>query len=952
MGGTEFFGAAPNYGELYYNLHAETGRCLSELERRFAADSRSPLLLVSSEPVLSRKVLLGTLKLRAAQRPERRTNVIWLDVYKSMSAASFWEAAVSALVELWFSLDSADMSYFERRLLSTGAFEAGPAGAGAPPVFVRLLSQMSGTEIVIVIDVRDSTDDMAGLLEPIMKSLDALLAEHTSNLLALIMVAARPVATGRYLRALGTTSVPIALGEGEMADLLDLLNAPRVQEAGFAQMEARRRDPPSSRGPAAGTASSLVLVGQPVLASAVRYLASVATEGMATFDMLAREGAIERLHNDGIALTNVGSQRYGDLARRPPIEEMRTVIEANGAHLLSALRPRDLHGLDGTGHLAESALSRSDSIVENVGACLAARVARSSTLAGYLGDRLAEILRSRALDWAPVDGDLLDDVLKYLSLVAFREPDLFDRGLFKLTEEMTYALNAFSLVNDRAGTHYVRAQRITRLTHLYDNAPADVRARIGHADTRRYARQALQILEDPGTEIDPSLEIEATYLSGWLRHDVGDPGGARHDLLEAALISKHMRRQAVAPAAALGDTSLAFELVAQAIFFSDEPIQAGAREVVAEMLSAHGILGSLQEMLELARSGQTGRKALPRIVSDQESRWHILFNRRDFGVGVMLASALLFEWRHPVEIICVPDDQPVGPILESCKGRRLVMGGPDSLGPIGDYIRATLPDISKLWQIRFNESFFQPVLPDGPSHRPLTVILLGSIVGDALRAWSKFVLESGIVTQGERRPMDIAILGSVLPTILTTGSKKLTELIIERLVKAIETRIEPKAREAVGDDLAGVRQVLSGAADSGSALEAQRRISDGLSAALRSKLVLTGVIDATDNGSLYRELEGVLVDMTFLDGATTHYRDMAALLRVLSLYEHGKADSGLERSRKARSFADGFSNLTSRLNVLIEDYETKAEWDVAGRNKVVNDLIATGGRFLQFARSE
>lgn len=951
MGGTEFFGAAPDYGELYYNLHAETGCCLSELERRFTADSRSPLLLVSNEPVLSRKVLLGTLKLRAAQQPERRTNIIWLDVYRNMSPAGFWEAAIAAVVELWFSLDSVNMSYFERKLLSTGAFSAEDPTAGPPPVLARLLSQMSGAEIVIVIDVRNSAEDMAELLEPVMKGFDALLAEHSSNLIALIILAARPVASGRYLRALGATSIPIALGDDQMADLLELLNAPRIQEAGFAQMAARRRDAPASRGAAAGTASSLVLVGQPVLASAVRYLASVTSEGMATFDVLAREGAIERLHNQGVALTNVGSQRYGDLAPRQPIDEMRTIIEANGAHLLSALRPGDIHALDGTARLAESALSRKDSLVENVGACLAARVAGSSTLAGYLGDRLAEILRNRAVDWAPLDGDLLDDILKYLSLVAFREPSLFDRGLFKLTEEMTYALNAFSVANDPAGTQYLRAQRITRLTHLFDKAPAEVRRRIGHADTHRYARQALQILESKEIGIVPSQEVEATYLAGWLRHEVGDAGGARRDLIDAALISRHSHRQAVAPITTLPDTSLAFELACQAIFFSDEPIEANARDLVTEMLNAHGVLGSLEEMLELARPDRIGRKALPSLLPDQESRWHILFNRRDFGVGIILAGALLFEWRRPVEIVCVPDDEPVAPILDRCKGNRVILGGPDSMGPIGDYIRATLPDISKLWQIRFNESFFQPVLPDGRAHRPLTVILLASIVGDGLRAWDRFVLESGILTQGERRPMDIAILGSVLPTILTTGSKKLTELFIDRVVKAVETKIEPKARNAVGDDLAGVRRVLSGAADSSSPVEAQRRISDGLGTALRSKLVLTGLMDTTDNGSLYGELEGVLVDMTFLDGATVHYRDMAALLRILSLYEHSRAGSDLERARKARSFADGFSNLTSRLSSLIEDYETKAEWNAAERNKVVNDLVSTGGRFLQFARS-
>jgi hypothetical protein len=356
-------------------------------------------------------------------------------------------------------------------------------------------------------------------------------------------------------------------------------------------------------------------------------------------------------------------------------------------------------------------------------------------------------------------------------------------------------------------------------------------------------------------------------------------------------------------------------------------------------------------MLELARPGQTGRKSLPRNPDGGGETWHILFNRRDFGVAIILASALLFEWRRPIEIVCVPDDAQVAPIVDRCEGTRLILGGPDSMGPIGDYIRATLPDISKLWQIRFNESFFQPVLPDGAATRPLTVILLASIVGDGLRAWGQLVLDSGILTQGERRPMDIAMLGSVLPTILTTGSTKLTELIIDRLVKAIETRIDPKTRKAVGDDLAGVKQVLSGAAGSATPQEAQRRISDGLSAALRSKLVLTGVMDATENRSLYRELEAVLVDMTFLDGATTHYRDMAMLLRVLSLYEHGEAGTDLERARKARNFADGFSNITSRLNALIEDYETKAEWDVAARNKAVNDLVSTGGRFLQFGRS-
>jgi hypothetical protein len=677
----------------------------------------------------------------------------------------------------------------------------------------------------------------------------------------------------------------------------------------------------------------------------------VSAEGTGTIDALVAEGAVERLWNEGLALTNVGSERYGELGPRSVLHESRTIIEANSAHLLSALRPRDLHPFDGASDLAEHALGLNDSLIENVGACLAARVARSTTLAGYLGDRLAEILRSRAMDWAPLDGDLLDDVLKYLSLVAFREPDLFDRELFKLTEEMTYALNAFSLANDPDGSQYLRAQRITRLTHLYDKAPNDVRIRIGLTDTRRYARQALQILEPGRTQPHVSLEVQASYLSGWLRHELGDSIGARKCLIEAALISRHAPQVKDEPLATVSDTSLAFELATQAIFFSSEPLEAAARELVAEMLVTHGVVASLQEMLDLAKSDRPGRKAIPKDGSTEEDCWHIIFNRRDFGVGIMIASALLFEWRRPVEIICVPDDAHVGSILDQCGGCRIVLGGPDSPGPIGDYIQDALPNISKLWQLRFNESFYQPVLLQGPGERPLTVVLVTSIAGDGLRAWSKFVLESGTLMPGERDSMDFALLGSILPTILTTGSKKLTELFIDRVVKAVETKMDPKARQAASEDLAGVRRVLVAATNTDSPQEAQRRLSEGLSGALRSRLVLTGVIDATDDGSLYVQIEGLLTELTLLEGSTNHYRDMAALLRVLSLHEHRKSGTNLERARKARSFADGFSNLNSRLNTLIEDYETKAKWDVAAQNEVVNDLISTGGRFLQFARS-
>lgn len=948
MGAIEFYGATPDYGEFYYNLHAETGRCVSQIDERFSAAIREPILLISPEPVLSRKVALAALKVRAGRSMNTRTNVIWLDVYSGTSAGAFWEAVLAGLIEIWLQVDAVETSYFERKLISSGTLEAEPHPGTPPPSLLRILDQMSGVEIVVLLDIRDASDATAALVEGAVSGLEELLAVQNRNSIALLLLATPETGSHRALRrARSAGSIEIELAERDRLELIGLLQSGSVREAGYGQMDRPKVRPQAGNDPALRTATSIMLIGQPILASAVRYLADVADGGAEAIASLTAEGAVERLRNRGLALTNLGAGKYGTGRPRDELELSRRLLEANGAHLLSALRPRDLLALDGSRHILSAALDRRQSIVENVGACLAARINKSSTLGSYLGDRLADILRSRSIDWSPPDAHLLDEVLKYLSLVAFREPELFDRPLFKLTEELTYALNGFGAQAGAVGSQYLRAQRITRLTHLYDQAPIEVRSRIGRVDTSRFARQALEILDTGSQHSGPSQEVLSIYLSGWLHQDLGDPSTARKRLMEAAHVSQIANAEEGPLGATLPDTALCYDLAAQALFFSEESVSASEADLLLSMLRTHGIVGSVAELTALGNAKRTGRKLLPTEISPTQTRWHIAFDRRDIGVAIMIASAILFEWARPIELICVGDDDHIPSILAHCVGERVVIGGPDSPGPIGDYLRVAVADISRLWQLRFNESFSQPVILEGDQGR--TVLLLTSVAGDGLRAWAKFILNHQPFERQEH-DMDPTIFGTLLPTILTTGSKKLTELFIDRVVKGIESRLEPKAREAAGKELAVVKSALEAATECGSAAQAQARIERSFKYAVQSKLVITGVMDSTDNASLYVQLEDVMASIATVDSSTKHYREMSALLRILSLAVENQAGGDFDRGRKARAFADGFSNLCSRLDTLMEEYETKAEWNAEARNKIVNDLISTGSRFLMFAR--
>ncbi|MDB5581331.1 MAG: hypothetical protein JWR80_6507 [Bradyrhizobium sp.] len=948
MGAIEFYGATPDYGEFYYNLHAETGRCVSQIDERLSAAVREPVLLISPEPILSRKVALAALKVRAGRSMSSRTNVVWLDVYSGTSSGAFWEAVLAGFIEIWLQIDAVETSYFERKLISSGTLEAEPRPGTPPPSLLRILDQMSGVEIVVVLDVRDASEETAGLIEAVVSGFEELLTAHTRNCIALLLLATPETGSHRALRrARRAGSIQVELAEHDRLELIELLRSGSVREAGYGQMDRSKHKAQASDDPAARTATSIALVGQPILASAVRYLADVADGGGEAITSLTAEGAVERLRNRGLALTNLGADKYGASKPTDELEFSRRLLEANGAHLLSALRPRDLLALDGSRKMLDLALDRRQSIVENVGACLAARVNQSSTLGSYLGDRLSGILRSRSIDWSPPDAHLLDEVLKYLSLVAFREPALFDRSLFKLTEELTYALNGFGAQADAAGSQYLRAQRITRLTHLYDQAPLEVRTRIGQVDTRRFARQALEILDADSRATEPSQEVLGTYLSGWLHQDLGDASAARKRLMEAARLSRLAGAEDESFGPMLRDTALSYDLAAQALFFSEDQISASETDLLLGMLRTHGIVTSVAELSELGNAKRTERKLLPQSISASQTRWHIVFDRRDIGVAIMIASAILFEWKRPIELVCVGDDDDVGSILARCGGERVVIGGPDSPGPIGDYLREAVADISRLWQLRFNESFFQPVILESDQGR--TILLLTSIAGDGLRAWAKFILNHQPFQQ-QGHDMDPTIFGTLLPTILTTGSKKLTELFIDKVVKVVEGRLEPKARAEAGKELAVVKSVLEAATECGSAAQAQTRIEQSFKTAVQSKLVLTGFMDSTDNASLYVQLEDVMASLATVDSSTKHYRDMSALLRILSLAVENQAGGDFDRARKARAFADGFSNLCSRLDTLMEEYETKAEWNAEARNKIVNDLISTGSRFLVFAR--
>ena len=471
-------------------------------------------------------------------------------------------------------------------------------------------------------------------------------------------------------------------------------------------------------------------------------------------------------------------------------------------------------------------------------------------------------------------------------------------------------------------------------------------------NSKRYSRQALEILEAGARWTTPADEIASDYLAGWLHHDIGEEASARARMSEAVSIAQRLTSEDNDdPIPAAVEMSLAFEMAVQAVFFSNEPDAVGADSLLPNYLKMHGLITSCEEMIGLARQDKVGRKTVPNMVPRPGDLWHILFNRYDFASAIMIGSRLLFDWNRAVELICVPDRCNVEALLEQCKGRRLILGGPDSPGPVGAFIRKKFPNIAKLWQLRYNESFYQPViLNERPNEAP-TILLTASIAGDILRAWIKFVLEIEPLRPNRERPMDLAMVGSLLPTILTTASKKLTELFIDRMVKSVENRLDAKNQRSTQDELVAVKLALKEASSGRDAAEVRRRLANALSSEKQSRIVLTSLIDEMDNHAIYAGLETLLGELPSAEHSTNYYRDMAALLQTLSLGEHQRLSNNLEAAKKARSFADGFSNLKSRLDGIIEEYETKAKWDVDARNIAVNDLVVTAGRYFKFVQS-
>jgi len=951
MEGLEFYGATPAYGELYYNLHAETAWCLDELDKRFSAERRAPIAFVSDEPILSRKVAIGALKLYSARQKQSSTKVIWLDIFPETKTEDLWESAQSALIDIWFGSQATGIDHFERRLISTGAFSS-EERSGLHTNAAKILDQMSGAKIVFVLDLRDTSHSGMDALIRVVQSLDSLVARQSNNLLAVVILGPSSLAIMREFRALDTAFAPISLDIDETASFLELLDSKNLRDSGFSQANSalrhRKRTLDSN---ASIAATPLILVNDPILKPALEYLSGISTERNKGMASLGDEGAIEPLRNGGVALTNFGIFKYSELPSRSPKEEIRSILEANSAKMLSAAHPKNFQLLDVSMKRIEEALAPRSSVVENVAACIAARIGQSQVLAGDLGDHLLDILRAGGSQWAASELPLLDRVLNYLSLVAFREPDLFDRFTFKLAEEMTYALNAHDFGIGFEHSPYLKAQRITRLIHLYNNAPAAVRRRIGGLDTKRYSRQAIEVLSAPVLPFSSEGAYRSSYLAGWLLHDLGESERAEARLAEAAAIAQHRAIRESGLSEAIYDKSLGFELTIQALFFSKRPEVSPAVDLIPGYLNDHGVVTSIQDILELANSHLGGRKAVPGKAATPDDRWHIIFDRLDFASAIMIAGRLLFDWRHPVELICVSDREDVGAVVDGCPGRRVVLGAPDSPGSIGVFVRKQCPDFSKLWQIRFNESFYQPILLRDRADKPPTVILVGSIAGDILHAWSKFVVELEPLKQRKRDILMLALLGSMLPTILTTASKKLTEMFIDKLVNSVENKLDPKNRVAAGGELLEVKRALENASNSDDAAEAGRKLNRELDRADRSRLVLTGLMDAIESPALYAQLEAMLTGLASLEHSTNLYRDMAALLQILSLQEHHRSDISVETSKKLRNFADGFSNLKSRFDDLLEEYETKAKWNAESRNQSVNDLITTGQRFFAFARS-
>lgn len=898
------WGDVPVYSGLYYNNDRPIAAALSHLIKK---EHQATMLTISTvSPSVADGALVHLTSMLAEMRASS-VDVFWYAAYPNSTFCDFGRALRRFLLELW---KRSDMEILGAREFVALSFEVG--GSPSPDEYFEknlqaLSTRLWESEILIILDLQELEAEEG------RQSL-CRLAQRFLN------------AASRKWRG------GIAIIKGDAEDAALHFRSPEAEIAGIIQASRSGQEAgtdPSPNSDLLSEATSLIhpliVLNQPVQREVLDYVVHHAPRAEADILALLERDMLWRLGNGRIRLSPSGIARYKTWDGTAPSPFLDTI--PNGAKVLS---------FQGAGQLGRqfSSLAEIEKVARDstvVVDCFATAVAQK-----FHGDDassslqlLSEAISSKTL---LVAGDTnTRSLLLYASQMLLTAYERFGREFFGLLERLTYGYADFiqSAYGSADPKNYEASRWVTNLGYVYD----ELGKIPGHhllADRNAIYACSATYLSNLAPS-DPKDWAEIRYSEAWQLHDSGRLA-ASVEILEAAARKLVDHHRALIPANQL----LAFmaqELYVIALALKpDRELSLSMAACLNDMLQGYGSRLEIEGVRQAFLAGEVVIEAPAGTTPDVV----VIASYFDLHTSMLIAQALRRTYRRVPKIVLVPGQETASlgtaglePYIDG--ELALVIGAPDTPGPIGDFVSQRDSELVRLYQLRLLDNFGAAIEAPGADGRIYFLSACG-LAGN-FYAWHAFVERHGAAITLERSPMEFVLIKELLLIPLATALET-------RVFNAVTDCLLAKLRGRQRDDASGALQRLRQ-----SKPEQREQMIAGLDGDTQKMLA-----EITSNLALAEALNGAMDTLRVASLDLNELLSIAEFAYQLAIALQSRTPDASSDFRNVNRFTIGFRQQRQAISDLREAYLASARLDTEKLNIFAEELATTIRNFQNLAK--
>jgi hypothetical protein len=499
----------------------------------------------------------------------------------------------------------------------------------------------------------------------------------------------------------------------------------------------------------------------------VSYIATHMRASQDEVDSFVRDHFVVPLLNDGMSLGERGYQAATD--GRQHVRGYEEVV-SNGARVVAFVPPENLLKVS-TLAAIEKYVNTNFRLIDVTGAMLSAAVvgndhAEAKRLAIALSDDVQRnaglFQRSNEYHHATL--------IKYLSQLLMRPRYNMDATFFGYLERLSrgFAEYLVQSVTPRSEGLYRASRLMTNVGYVYDHMPAARKAAV------QVRREIFSRAADLLTEHTPARRqdvIRFGYAEGWQRWDAGDVDGAKQVFLRTA-------KQLTADTSDVLDAqpdSTVF-ILAGIIFAFDggRPRNEFVESAMEALLRRCPLFDRIDDIRRLLFS--------PPYTVDLRDRYFgiepsvaLYFTPIDVAAAIQTATFLIYDRGLSLRMHVVSETAPFQPDAQHLV--HIIIGAPDTPGPIGSLISEINPTAAYLFQVKSTEDFSDI---DVVRYRDRDFITTSGAGLATVNTWVDF---------WNRRPplkeqtMDPFSIGVIVSTLLGAAGSRLSELFVDRVIE-------------------------------------------------------------------------------------------------------------------------------------------------------------------------